>query len=514
MRRSPIAPQKPTKLIRNAENLRAAIHRPDCDAARSSYITHPRSQASMPLQPSLLRSFHGSSPKLLGPAANRARWIARREHSNTTTSRRAWSDRRHNDVKLLPELPADTIRDALFLGDYSAPFFEADSTFLPHAKSVSFRVNSSREREVLCAMLTKVSTAHDIPRLVHVAKQMVRYQVGEGLKFEASTKALDKALAQDQKATIPEWRELLKIYNAAMDKARSQGYLDPLVGILLAARSRSHVALRYYFDMLKQTPDPGNMVGDVIALLHRWVSEDTFDGWEGQRRRQGLHFILAGEDGRSLAFLDRMWDSRWDTQRKLVVAMLTRLSDPFTIYEAWTQFRASRRYRECINGTRLEHKGAISDFEEIVHYHAEALIKTGAPDLAWRLVNSVRKKAQIGDKTWGILLDHPEHNTYWHNDMRSPVLKKYEAMIQNMEQALGIQWTEGENGTHVFVDDEGDVEHIDAVLIGRRVQESSPSSTPKSTLSRIFHPENNWRSQKRTRRRRRPGGSGRTSGSA
>ena len=87
----------------------------------------------------------------------------------------------------------------------------------------------------------------------------------------------------------------------------------------------------------------------------------------------------------------------------------------------------------------------------------QTLLSKKCPEKAWELVqNAGSMLGALQDKTWELLLRHPEYLTEWKPEMEKPVMDALERYMSKAERRLGVKWTGGADGFHVARREERD----------------------------------------------------------
>lgn len=86
----------------------------------------------------------------------------------------------------------------------------------------------------------------------------------------------------------------------------------------------------------------------------------------------------------------------------------------------------------------------------IFNSYVQTLLAKKSPERAWKLAQKARPEfGTIQDKTWKLLLRHPEFLPEWEPGMEIPVLNALESYMSEAERQLGVKWTGGADGFHM-----------------------------------------------------------------
>lgn len=86
----------------------------------------------------------------------------------------------------------------------------------------------------------------------------------------------------------------------------------------------------------------------------------------------------------------------------------------------------------------------------IFNSYIQTLLAKKSPGRAWELAQKALPEfGTIQDKTWKLLLRHPEFLTHWNPDMKKPVTDALNRYMSKAERKLGVKWTGGEDGFHM-----------------------------------------------------------------
>lgn len=104
---------------------------------------------------------------------------------------------------------------------------------------------------------------------------------------------------------------------------------------------------------------------------------------------------------------------------------------------------------------RAPKRNKISNFN--FNCRIQTLLSKKCPEQAWELVqNAGSMLGALQDKTWELLLQHPEYLTEWKPEMEKPVMDALERYMSKAERRLGVKWTGGADGFHVARREERD----------------------------------------------------------
>lgn len=86
----------------------------------------------------------------------------------------------------------------------------------------------------------------------------------------------------------------------------------------------------------------------------------------------------------------------------------------------------------------------------IFNSYIQTLLAKKSPEQAWKLAQKALPNfGTIHDKTWKLLLWHPEHLAEWKPGMKNHVIRALERYMLIAEYQLGVKWTGGEDGFHM-----------------------------------------------------------------
>ncbi|MCJ1264943.1 hypothetical protein MMC22_004818 [Lobaria immixta] len=86
----------------------------------------------------------------------------------------------------------------------------------------------------------------------------------------------------------------------------------------------------------------------------------------------------------------------------------------------------------------------------IFNSYLQTLLAKKSPKRAWKLAQEARSEfGTIQDKTWRLLLRHPEFLAEWKPGMEPPVMNALERYMSEAERHLGVKWTGGAHGFHM-----------------------------------------------------------------
>ncbi|MCJ1445950.1 MAG: hypothetical protein MMC23_006455 [Stictis urceolatum] len=286
------------------------------------------------------------------------------------------------------------------------------------------------------------------------------------------------------KRSLRERREALRVFNiiARRHVLCTGTVTDNLVGAGLyhAVRARNVDTIRYYLGLASANvvdPKLPAHLGETMEAWWDWMQEDECEGWENRRNKQAIHMLFAGAlnfpewqgQGRCVLF---KWNEGLEHRARVyLVYILGRLCGADAVIDAWTMYQRTEEYKRLSEAENEEQQRALG---KALRPYLEALVWNGHPKVAWELVESLGWPAhRLGQETWNLLLDHPEYMTHWSPGMDDLVLIKYEEHVQRLEDTLGIRWSGGEDGSHVFVDEEGIEEDVDETLLRTDVTETT-----------------------------------------
>ena len=313
-------------------------------------------------------------------------------------------------------------------------------------------------------MLTRSQDLHRVLEVIHTRVRSRR----DGLDLLSNSPALIKAL---QKPQPP--REILGAINIIFARLHYVG-VEPnkaslLFGMLCAARAGSFEALQLY---LSQAVSYGhklalNDVRSVLQNLYKYVFEyykEDNQSWIGRRRKQQLLRIVTGWqcDG-----VRQPGEKRRDTIFKIVrkgkvsqvslweyyTCMLRIAGGKDVLFGEWLDF--NRPLPNLTSSGEDNNKTArslslVKKRIRIAGCFARNLVLANDAERAWQVIQDTDADVEaVDDTTWSLLLDHPQHIKSWQPAMAEKVIKKYEESIVEIEAAMGITWSGGEDGYHV-----------------------------------------------------------------
>lgn len=320
----------------------------------------------------------------------------------------------------------------------------------PSDKSLSFQ-----------AMFSQLQTLDPSFRSVAIRRILIRHLLtpNDGYAFIDSFEHF--RLAMDSSGFSATTPSNTQIFNSVVQRLKDIGVelTKPLIlyGILLSSRAGAPNGVKKYINMGAHVSLDLNEA-DVIHILDNLSASLNFSvshHWELKRLKQETLAILTGwaENGAPITEEFRQ-QSIWTLAQNgkclrgpQYYHILGQLGSTDAIYAAWVELAASMDWRQALEGAIEKDSSWIrAELGGII----EAFLVVNDPERAWAVLRDLPiKPDMLCDATWSKLLDYPEFLTKWHPGMREPVLQKYSEYISNIENALGVQWSGGEDGHHV-----------------------------------------------------------------
>ena len=267
-----------------------------------------------------------------------------------------------------------------------------------------------------------------------------------------------------------ERKQVLRTYNALVLRLAALNVpLNPKIleyGILLSAYARSTQALWHYGQLAKDNalqPVP-SFIRFTLREIFQWCeSSNGFLGSEGQRTKSELLRLFTGqslrptdeENTRNNAFRSLIHPTN-PAHSTYFFRILGSLSGTEELYRVWSEiFQKVDRQKK---------RGSSEDFKCVANDAIQALVLAGGPQEAWAVFRDLKwDVASFSADTWTLLFEHPKYMMEWQPGMEGPVLEKYTNLIEGIERALGVTWTGGEDGGHVFFDQDWKEEFDDTL---------------------------------------------------
>ena len=307
-------------------------------------------------------------------------------------------------------------------------------------------------------------------RIMDVRNIVIKYLSSreDGLQFVVAFPAFVRALGRE-KASLSDCEFRLRTYNAVMYRLHNRKI--PLnnkmisQGLFFASMAKSIAAVRYYLKLWA----PGfelDYLGslEILFELQNLIEQEQSSPIEKGRLKRELLEIMIGssneasgkpEQERQSCVYSIMCKEEKDTWNNFLL-ILNKLSGINAVYNEWLRFKASIYFNGARQMTAFERKSPIDTKRMIITQFIHILAKED-PRRAWQIIEESELTTKMLDhSTWAILLEHSEFLT-WRPGMREVVLDKYEESIRNIERALGIEWSGGEDGYHVTSDWDQDV---------------------------------------------------------
>lgn len=331
----------------------------------------------------------------------------------------------------------------------------------------------SHIRTRLSNMLTR---SQDIHRLLGVIHTRVRSR-RDGLDLLSNTAALIEALQKPQSPF-----RILRAINIIFARLRYVG-VEPnkellVFGILSAARAGSFEALRRH---LSQTVSHGYNLGrseirSLLQNLHEYLSEyykEDNKSWDGRRRKQQLLQIVTGwqcdgvprpgeERQHGICMVMQGFEIR---QWEYYIFILRIAGGKDILVGEWLNFKRALPNLTSLGKDNISSARSLHPTDErirIAGFFARNLVLANDAEGAWQVVQDTCSDVEaVDDTTWSLLLDHPQHIKSWQPAMAEKVLHKYEESIIEIEAAMGITWSGGEDGYHVSSNQDESAEEWD-----------------------------------------------------
>lgn len=312
-------------------------------------------------------------------------------------------------------------------------------------------------------MLTR---SQDIHRLLGVIHTRVRSR-RDGLDLLSNTAALIEALQKPQSPF-----RILRAINIIFARLRSVG-VEPnkellVFGILCAARGGSFEALRRHLS--QSVSHDYNLsrseIRSLLQNLHEYLSEyyqENNKSWDGRRRKQQLLQIVTGwqfdgvrrpgeERQHGIYMIMQGFEiSHWEYYTRI----LRIAGGKDVVVGEWLNFKRALPNLTSLGKDNISSAQPLHPTDKrirIAGLFARNLVLANDAERAWQVIQDTCPDVEaVDDTTWSLLLDHPQHIQSWQPAMTEKVLNKYEESIIEIEAAMGITWSGGEDGYHVLV---------------------------------------------------------------
>lgn len=364
--------------------------------------------------------------------------------------------------------PSASIHGSLFHHDLSKlpkpQVPKADLVPIPHA---TFRTNLRQAREtiamrtVLREQLLRVQCPKDILRIVALAMQNRAHAKLLNNYFELIMRA---AFRCRRTATDSEISRVLTIVITRLDMAGFDIHHAMIAFALkFAARTRSLRGMKKYLRLFRERQIPFNckLFRAVVAkcsIGRHGLGEIRNGRW---RRADLLQVLIGFDDCKHLpperqyhfgTFLNR---SDWQYLHGWV-AVLARCRASDVVWQEWELWKENparvypKRLRHQVVKTTSRFRGD--------YWFVEQMTCSGDLRLAWRILEeSVVPFSALKTSIQMRLLDAVENASVWTPQLTDAMLRKYDHELARIEEAFGVAWQpgiDGSEGQHVLFRDQ------------------------------------------------------------
>ena len=298
----------------------------------------------------------------------------------------------------------------------------------------------------------------------HIRLQALRTALDHGLQDRTEVALFMTAFGKFLRALglpdpIDERKQVLRTYNAFMSRLGALNIKPrprPLsYALFLSAYARSTQSLWHYAQMAKDSGSnlTTNLSRATIREISKWCTNPKeFLDWNGLRKKDELRLLLTSrnpqlpghEDTRNNNFRN-LFNAMDPQHNKHLFMSIGSISGPEDLRQTWSETLEKMAPYEKIESAQ--------DFKIMANHFIQALAMTGGPREAWETVRELQWHTDsFFEETWIVLLDHPEFITQWKPGMEGLVLRKYISLLEKAEEILGVEWSGGEDGSHVFLD--------------------------------------------------------------
>ena len=180
----------------------------------------------------------------------------------------------------------------------------------------------------------------------------------------------------------------------------------------------------------------------ILERIRSEMLKNKSKDWNSQRKREELLALLTSpqEDG-SFSSLYFPGDP---LLRTVLIPLVSKLGGSPAVLALWDQIKTKWELTRSEYPERYHRRFTVRDL-------IFALFANNDPKSAWGLANdSTLTQDEIINDVWERLLDHPELCPDWERVPEHWRMRKALKFLRKAEHELGITWTGGENGKHVW----------------------------------------------------------------